>query len=738
MKGMPAFIPSAGMLAAPVPFAGAFLINGRGIQMEEPANRNEEEYSLKDFCSLLSISEATGRNWIKLGKVQPAGERLGKPYFSASYAKEAKERLQGEGSSFLKSRRNKKYISGTAPYRNYIPQDSPNLRQVEALVEALGDIMLTEGQIRAVLAECAIQLLCQAQRAKAEITEALYQAQGEKAEITDVLCQAQGGKAEIKENFLLHYSRGEISLGQYGVLLKELLDREGAAYTEEQCLAAQEGITGVFCIPFVLEPNVDILGLLYISLKNIGERKAAGSYYTPTHIVQRLIAHLFPEKKIGQVKILDPCCGTGNFLLQLPDWRPMEQIHGRDIDQVSIAAARINMALKFPDAPVSLIKEQVRLQNFLLEETGIYGLILGNPPWGYQFSKEEEKLLKRKFQTAKGRHPESYDVFLEHALGSVPCGGEIAFVLPESALHVKSHLAARRLILEGAQIEWLEYLGDVFDKVQCPAVILQARKSESPFQTKGMEVSGQGWGFKIQDNRKVEAEYFNFHMTDKEYRLVEKAGSQGQVVFLKGQAEFALGIVTGNNKRFLKKEKTGGDEAVLRGADIQKYRISFPQCYLSYEPEKFQQCAKEPYYRAKEKLLYRFIGRQLVFAYDNQQRLSLNSCNILIPHVPGMDMKYIMAVLNSRAAQFLYSRKFHSLKVLRAYLEQMPIPLAAPPQHQEIISLAEQIIEETDPQKRLSCYGEIDRLVAAAYGYTAQEYQEIQNLTPKDSLPMAL
>ena len=244
MKGMPAFIPSAGMLAAPVPFAGAFLINGRGIQMEEPANRNEEEYSLKDFCSLLSISEATGRNWIKLGKVQPAGERLGKPYFSASYAKEARERLQGEGSSFLKSRRNKKYISGTAPYRNYIPQDSPNLRQVEALVEALGDIMLTESQIRAVLAECAIQLLCQAQRAKAEITEALYQAQGEKAEITDVLCQAPGGKAEIKENFLLHYSRGEISLGQYGVLLKELLDREGAVYTEEQCLAAQEGITG--------------------------------------------------------------------------------------------------------------------------------------------------------------------------------------------------------------------------------------------------------------------------------------------------------------------------------------------------------------------------------------------------------------------------------------------------------------------------------------------------------------
>lgn len=693
--------------------------------MEVPATQKKEKYSLKEFCSLLSISEATGRNWIKLGKIQPAGELSGKPYFLASYAKEVKEQLQEENTSFLKSRRNKKYISGTAPYKNYIPQTSPNLGQIEALCGALGNVVLSDSQIRAILAECAIQLLC----------------------------QGCGEKVEVTENFLLHYSRDEIRLGQYGVLVQELLAGEGAGkYTEMQCLALQKEIPGAFHIPFVLERNVDVLGMLYISLKNMGERKAAGSYYTPTHIVQKLIAHLFPEgeterkisgggqpqqyphpeeKSIRQWKILDPCCGTGNFLMQLPDWCPMEQIHGRDIDRISILAARINLALKFQDAPVSLLKEQLQVQDFLLEEgTGTYDLVLGNPPWGYQFRREEEKLLKQKFQTAKGRHPESYDVFLEQAFVSVPCGGTVAFVLPEAVLHVKSHLAARKLLLEQAQIERLEYLGDVFDKVQCPAVLLQARKEEGSFWTRGMEVSGQGWNFEIQVNRNVDAEYFNFHMTDGEYRLMEKAESQEHVIFLKNQADFALGIVTGNNKALLKQEKAGKAEPVLKGADIQKYKISPAKCYLAYEPEKFQQSAKEAYYRAKEKLLYRFIGRQLVFAYDNQQRLSLNSCNILIPHVPGMDMKYIMAVLNSRTAQFLYSRKFHSLKVLRAYLEQMPIPLADAARQQEIVSLAEKIMGEADPERWLPYYHEIDRLVAAAYGYTDQEYGEIQDLVP--------
>ncbi len=691
--------------------------------MKEPANQ-KEVYSLKEFCSLLSISEATGRNWIKLGKIQPAGEQSGRPYFSASYVREMKGRLQGEGMDALKSRRNKKYISGTAPYKNYIPQDSPNLGQIEAMAGAVGSAPLQEGQIRAVLAECAIQLLC----------------------------QARGGKEGVTDNFLLRYSRGEISLGQYDILVRELLAGEGAgSYTPEQCLAAQEKIPGAFHIPFVLERNVDILGMLYISLKNIGERKAAGSYYTPTYIVQKLIVQLFPEGETGRQtsgdvqlcqssqhsqenllpqKILDPCCGTGNFLLQLPDRCSMEQVYGSDIDQVSILAARINLALKFQDAPVSMIREHIRAQDFLLEEhIGAYHLILGNPPWGYQFGKEAEQLLKRKFQTAKGRHPESYDVFLEQALASVPCGGRGAFVLPEAVLHVKSHLAARRLLLGQAQIERLEYLGDVFDRVQCPAVLLQVRKGTGPFQTRGMSVAGQGWGFEIQANRNVDAEYFNFHMPDREYSLMEKAACQGHMVFLKNQADFALGIVTGNNKALLKKEKEGKAELVLKGADIQKYKISPSKCFLAYEPENFQQCAKESYYRAKEKLLYRFIGRQLVFAYDSQQRLSLNSCNILIPHVPGMDMKYIMAVLNSSAAQFLYSRKFHSLKVLRAYLEQIPIP-AAPDRQGEIVSLTETILGETDAEKWLLYYREIDRLVADAYGYTGQEYQEIQHLAP--------
>ena len=37
-------------------------------------------------------------------------------------------------------------------------------------------------------------------------------------------------------------------------------------------------------------------------------------------------------------------------------------------------------------------------------------------------------------------------------------------------------------------------------------------------------------------------------------------------------------------------------------------------------------------------------------------------------------MKYIMAILNSRVAQFYFKKRFNSVKVLRSHIEQIPIP----------------------------------------------------------------
>ena len=136
---------------------------------------------------------------------------------------------------------------------------------------------------------------------------------------------------------------------------------------------------------------------------------------------------------------------------------------------------------------------------------------------------------------------------------------------------------------------------------------------------------------------------------------------------------WGLGIVTGNNSKFITFDSAGA-EKIYSGKNIAKGEILESEKYIIYDRESFQQTASEEIYRAKEKLVYKFISKKLVFAYDNKQRLFLNSANILIPDLEDYSIKQVMDCLNSKLFQYIYQKKFNELKVLKGNLLQLPVP----------------------------------------------------------------
>ena len=167
--------------------------------------------------------------------------------------------------------------------------------------------------------------------------------------------------------------------------------------------------SSVFNMEYIYEASEDILGLIYISCKNIGNRKATGSYYTSTRVVKSLISKLdFQESQ----KILDPCCGTGNFLLQLPEHVTFHSVYGNDIDTVSVKITRLNMALKY-NVPITAIYKHITESDYLINYSSKdFQYIIGNPPWGYEFSEDEKSKLRVLYKSASGKNIESYDVFI--------------------------------------------------------------------------------------------------------------------------------------------------------------------------------------------------------------------------------------------------------------------------------------------------------------------------------------
>lgn len=122
----------------------------------------------------------------------------------------------------------------------------------------------------------------------------------------------------------------------------------------------------------------DFLGIIYQSLLNEGNKNQKGSYYTPQAIVKSLTAALSANSIF-----LDPCCGTGSFLLGAGAkiCNP-ENIWGCDIDEIACFIAKINLIIMFKQVE---FKPNIYNVDFILENNLFktkFDIIATNPPWG--------------------------------------------------------------------------------------------------------------------------------------------------------------------------------------------------------------------------------------------------------------------------------------------------------------------------------------------------------------------
>ena len=144
---------------------------------------------------------------------------------------------------------------------------------------------------------------------------------------------------------------------------------------------------------------------------------------------------------------------------------------------------------------------------------------------------------------------------------------------------------------------------------------------------------------------------------------------------------------------------------------------------MFYDRSQFQQVAKDEIYRSPEKLVYKFISDKLVFAYDDNKSLFLNSSNILIPSIPGMSVKTVMAFLNSDLYSFLYRKLFGEIKILKGNLLELPFPAISVETNTEIEQIIDQIIISQDA----SLVGTLQKIIYDVFQLTEEEVKYINS-----------
>jgi len=434
-----------------------------------------------------------------------------------------------------------------------------------------------------------------------------------------------------------------------------------------------------FCQHLSTRLHGDFLGLLYQSFLSEGKKAKSGSYYTPQSIARAMLKdHCTPESTV-----LDPACGTGQFLLEAANFVGHPGcLYGIDNDPMAVRIARMNLMMRFPDIVFEPnIFHADTLLDFdsgsLLKEMnanvplGCFDLVVTNPPWGSHWTKQERTALTKQYPQIQSG--ESFSYFLVQATKFVKKGGTISFLLPESLLNIKVHSDIRDYLSKHFQIQTIQSLGRLFTGVFTPVIRLDV-VNDKPYP-----------------NTKADAVFSIFQDTN-DRRLIEKI-ELCPTWNLKNHAQFALGIVTGNNERHLLKKPLPGSEPIFRGKEVASFFLKQNAEFIVFQPEKYQQVAPEKLFRVREKLIYRFISKDLVFAYDDQQSLTLNSANVLIPTRPDFSIKVLCAVLNSDLMRFVNRKKFNALKVLRGNLEELPLPDFGKSDQKTILSLVDEFIE---------------------------------------------
>lgn len=437
--------------------------------------------------------------------------------------------------------------------------------------------------------------------------------------------------------------------------------------------------------------------------KRTSPRSVTGSFYTPLNAVEEIISKY---KIPAGSKICDPCCGNGRFLI------PIAQRHGKNVELFGYDTD--NAAVVMVQDQLSLLPScsTVRMTDSLqIRESEKYDYIFTNPPWGAHYTAKEKNGLKKLYPQSGSS--DSLEFFILKGLESLKSGGIMSYLLPESFFHVRRFSKIREFLLRNTKILFLKNYGRIFSGVFTQAVRLDIKKEE-PSLSHYIEIGKPGKTLIQNDLLKEPYCSFNITATRSEREFIDSIYSKPHFT-LKGRAEWNLGIVTGNNKEFVSSEKSKEHNIpIISGKNVKAFKIEGKLHYLKNDFTRMQQVPGNMIF-SKEKLFYKFISDKLVFAYDSSGVISLNSANVMIPCLPGYPLEAVAAILNSDLINFVYKKKFNSLKVLRSNLEKLPFPKY--PDRSIIDLLKDKVITIlTSPREETMLRNEINSLIYKLYG----------------------
>lgn len=473
----------------------------------------------------------------------------------------------------------------------------------------------------------------------------------------------------VKEGLLFVDEDGNMHVDQLDVL-KALLTLRMTSRANKQYKSAVADGQALSLVRLLDFPGMDVdrVSDLYQSGLTESYRNQEGIYYTPANVVCDMMSHV---RDVSDKTFLEPCCGGGAFVAEAlrHGFRP-ENIYAYDTDPTAVELTRQRIL-----DMTGYHSDNIRCADFLKEAAAIdqrFDFVYTNPPWGKKMPVGLRKRYAEMYGTGHSRDTAS--LFCSAAMRLLTDGGEMGLLMPDSFYNIATFEEVRRQLLHRRMVRVVDY-GHAFPGLMAKACAVVVQNEEpTSFSKVSCGCQGQAPVWRLQQGFSANPKSIvNYWVDESAARVISHLYSLPHLT-LGDHADWALGVVTGNNAERCHCEQGRGMVPVYRGKDITPQGVTPSHLFIDAHLQGCRQVAPLHLYQAPEKVVYRFISNRLVCCCDDQQRFFLNSANMFVlrPSFP-LNHRQVADLLNSRLVNWIFKSLYNTRKVLRADLETLPL-----------------------------------------------------------------
>jgi adenine-specific DNA-methyltransferase len=376
----------------------------------------------------------------------------------------------------------------------------------------------------------------------------------------------------------------------------------------------------------------------------------------------------------------------------------------------------------------------------VFKEKGGFDIIIGNPPY-VQLSRKKDvsvkykNFLRYRYKTSGGRL--NLFIFMMHlGIEILNRKGTLAYIIPNTLLTQDYYKDTRELLLKSCTIKAIvDYQDMPFDKAVVENItIIYSNYPSNDYKInifRGTTESVYKWKqIPVKQFKNARSKSFSINSNALIERMFD--GSVSLSTMCNINQAIAL---KGNKSLSLHNEYKKGYYKLLDGRNINKYGINWGGVFLDYDLERIHSCKRKDIFECEEKLLFRRVSSNLIFAYDNEQHYALNTIVVVtLKNKEEHNIKYLLALLNSKLMNYIYANKFKSTKKVFSEIQARSVgelPIKLSPTISQYIEAVDSILEKRNNNIRSDISDlelKIDKMVYDLYGLTSKEIEIVENM----------